>query len=56
MEAGRARFADPHVGRLLAGLDSHLACLYAALPVNALLVVVTGQGDTPEVRAGSCGG
>lgn len=33
--------------RRLAAMDKHIGHIFEALPVNALLVVATGQGDTP---------
>ena len=42
--------SDAQLDTVLQGLDQHVGEIIEALPVNALLLVFTCQGDTAEFR------
>lgn len=43
----------PELKQILSQIDSRIRSLYAALPVNAMLIICTGHGDTAIVRRSS---
>ncbi|KAF5725289.1 exonuclease family protein [Tripterygium wilfordii] len=41
---------SPELEEILSHIDAGVRCLYAALPVNAMLLICTGHGDTAIVH------
>lgn len=50
LEADAPKWSDEALKQQLMRLDAALGALTSGLPRNALLIVATGQGDTPEAR------
>lgn len=40
----------PELKNVLSEIDSKIAKLYNSLPVNSMLIIATGHGDTPLVQ------
>lgn len=43
-------FSDAALDRQLQQLDTHIGYILSALPVNTLLIVASGEGDTAQCR------
>eukprot|EP00798_Chlamydomonas_sp_ICE-L_P011712 gene11712-34439_t len=47
---GGEDFSEEEEVQLLKDVDRHVGKLWGAAPPNTLIIVVTGHGDTPEIR------
>jgi RNA exonuclease 1 len=49
-ERKKAKDVCPELKNVLSEINSKIAKLYSSLPVNSMLIIATGHGDTPLVQ------